>query len=163
MMVVGEWHSMIKRSIARDFFRIINRSIIIPAFQMGLGWLVSNRLTGDIMIIGTVGRRTGKIRYTPVSYARIGGRIYCYQGQVTKGQWYLNLLENPEVEILLPEGRFFSRGIIVDDAFERLAALRVLLRSSGLFSSMYGFDPGTVADEVIEEKTKGIPVIGIPL
>jgi deazaflavin-dependent oxidoreductase (nitroreductase family) len=154
---------MDKRSIARAFFRIINRYIIIPAFQIGLGWLVSNRLTGDIMIIGTVGRRTGKMRYTPVSYARIRGRIYCYQGQVTKGQWYLNLLENPEVEILLPEGRFFGRGLLVDDAFERLAALRELLKSSGLFNSMYVFNPATVADEVLEKKTKGIPVIGIAL
>lgn len=162
-MIFGEWDRMDKRSIARDFFRIVNRFIIIPAFQMGLGWLVSNKLTGKIMIIGTVGRRTGKIRYTPISYARIRGRIYCYQGQVTKGQWYLNLLENPEVEIILPEGRFFGRGIVVDDAFERHAALRELLKGSGSFSSMYGFDPGTVSDEVLEERTKGIPVIGISL
>lgn len=154
---------MDKRSVLRAFFRLVNRFIVVPAFQMGLGRIVSNSLTGDIMVLGVTGRKTGKIRYTPVSYARIGERIYCYQGKVMKGQWYRNLMANPAVEVLLPGGRFSGRGEEVRDAAEKLQAMRQILKGSGLNSSMYGFDPATAPDEAIREMTKDMPVVRIML
>lgn len=154
---------MDKRSFLRAFFRFINRLIVVPAFQSGLGRIISNRLTGNIMVLGTVGRKTGKIRYTPVSYAKIEEKIYCYQGKEMKGQWYLNLLANPKVEVLLPIGRFSGRGEEVSDAAEKLQAMRQILKCSGLNSSMYGFNPVSASDEVVQEKTKDMPVIRIRL
>ena len=112
---------------------------------------------------GIAGRKTGKIRYTPVSYARIGPNIYCYQGKETKGQWYLNLLANPEVEVLLPGGRFSGHGEEVSDTAEKIQAIRQILLGSGLNRSMYGFDPEAAADEVVREKTRDIPVVRIRL
>ena len=115
------------------------------------------------MVLGIAGRKTGMIRYTPVSYARIGPKIYCYQGKEMKGQWYLNLLANPEVEVLLPSGLFSGRGEAVSDTAEKLQAMRQILKGSGLNSSMYGFDPEAATDEVVREKTKDIPVVRITL
>jgi deazaflavin-dependent oxidoreductase (nitroreductase family) len=154
---------MDKRRFLRAAFRIINRFIVVPAFQNNLGKLISNPLTGDIMVLGISGRKTGKIRYTPVSFARMAERIYCYQGKEMKGQWYLNLLANPKVEVLLPEGRFLGRSERVNDASERLAAIRALLKVSGLSKSMYGFDPADAPDDVVAERTEGIPVIRITI
>jgi deazaflavin-dependent oxidoreductase (nitroreductase family) len=154
---------MDKRSVLRTFFRFVNRFIVVPAFRRGWGRIISNSLTGDIMVHGITGRRTGKIRYTPVSYARIGPNIYCYQGKETKGQWYLNLLANPEVEVLLPGGRFSGHGEEVHDAAEKLQAIRQILHCSGLNRSMYGFDPEAATDEVVTEKTGDIPVIRVRL
>jgi deazaflavin-dependent oxidoreductase (nitroreductase family) len=154
---------MDKRSVLRAIFRFVNRFIVVPAFQRGLGRIISNPLTGDIMVLGILGRKTGKIRYTPVSYARIGEKIYCYQGKEMKGQWYLNLLANPEVEVLLPNGRFSGHWEEVSDRAEKLQAIRQILKGSGLNRSMYGFDPVAAPDEVVGEKTKGMPVIRITL
>jgi deazaflavin-dependent oxidoreductase (nitroreductase family) len=154
---------MDKRSVLRTFFRFVNRFIVIPAFRRGWGQIISNSLTGDIMVLGITGRRTGKIRYTPVSYARIGPNVYCYQGKETKGQWYLNLLANPEVEVLLPGGRFSGHGEEIHDTAEKLQAIRQILLCSGLNRSMYGFDPEAAADEVVMEKTRDIPVIQVRL
>jgi deazaflavin-dependent oxidoreductase (nitroreductase family) len=115
------------------------------------------------MVLGIKGRRTGKMRYTPVSYARTGEDIYCYQGREMKGQWYLNLLASPRVEVLLPEGRFFGIGKEVSDSQEKLRAIRQLLMASGLNRSMYGFNPKTATDETVQEKTRDMPVIRIML
>ena len=154
---------MEKRSVLRAFFRLINRFIVVPAFQLGWGRIISNPITGDVMVLGIAGRRTGKIRYTPVSYARMGQNIYCYQGREMKGQWYLNLLANPKIEVLLPEGRFSGHGEVIQERAEKLKAIRKILLGSGLNRSMYGFDPETTADEEVQEKTRGMPVIRIRL
>ena len=130
---------------------------------MGLGRFISNPLTGNIMVLGIRGRKTGKIRYAPVSFARLDEKVYCYQGKETRGQWYLNILAHPDVEVLLPRERFSGRAEELLDGPERLKALRMLLQGSGLSRSMYGFDPAEAPDEVLEEKTRGIPVIGIAL
>ncbi|MCX6674171.1 MAG: nitroreductase/quinone reductase family protein [Methanothrix sp.] len=115
------------------------------------------------MVLGIAGRKTGKIRYTPVSYARIGPRVYCYQGREMKGQWYLNLVANPEVEVLLPSGRFSGHGEEVSDTAEKLQAMRQILKGSGFNSSMYGFDPVAALDEVVRETTRDINVVQIKL
>jgi deazaflavin-dependent oxidoreductase (nitroreductase family) len=150
-----------KKRLLRAFFRMVNRLIVVPGFQMGLGGLISNSITGKIMVLGIRGRKTGRMRYTPVSYARLKGKIYCYQGRETRGQWYLNILAHPQVEVLLPEGRFTGRAEEVGKGPERLEAMRLILQGSGLSRSMYGFDPATASDDLLAEKTRGIPVIGI--
>ena len=115
------------------------------------------------MVLGIAGRKTGIIRYTPVSYARIGPKIYCYQGKEMKGQWYLNLLANSKVEVLLPSGRFSGNGEEVHDTAEKMQAMRQVLKGSGLNSSMYGFDPVAATDEAMQEKIRDMPVIRITL
>lgn len=146
----------------RAFFRVINRFLIVPAYKNGLGKVVA-MFAGDIMVLGIIGRKTGKIRYTPVSYARLNELLYCYQGRETKGQWYLNLLADPHITVLLPEGTFSGHGKEVSDAAERLMAMRAILKGSGLNSNIYGFDPRTAPDDVVQKKTEGIHVIRIKL
>ncbi len=151
---------MNSRFFSRALFRYFNRFIVVPAFRMGLGGLISNPLVGQVMVLKFRGKRTGKIYYTPVSYA-IDGKIYCYQGKRLKGQWYLSLMANPEVEILLPDRHMLGFAEEVIDSREREAAMRQILKSSGLGSFVYGFNPNTASDELIQEKTRGIPVVRI--
>lgn len=152
---------MNSRFLSRALFRYVNRFIVVPAFKMGLGRLISNPLAGQVMVLKFRGKRTGKIYYTPVSYAVIDGKIYCYQGKRLKGQWYLSLIANPEVEILLPNGHMLGFAEEVIESKERQAAMRQILKSSGLGSFIYRFNPNTASDELIQEKTKGIPVVRI--
>ena len=154
---------MDQRSLLRAVFRIVNRFIVVPGFKMGLGRFISNPLTGNVMVLGIRGRKTGKIRYAPVSFARRDEKVYCYRGRETKGQWYLNILAHPQVEVILPQERFTGRAEQLPEGAERLKALRMLLQGSGLSRSMYGFDPAEASDQELEEKTGDIPVIRIRL
>ena len=154
---------MDKRSTLRAFFRLVNRFVVVPVFQAGWGRIIPKSITGSIMVLGIRGRKTGKMRYAPVSYVRMGETVYCYQGRETKGQWYLNILASPRVEVLLPEGRFYGIGKEVSASQEKLMAIRQILLNSGLNRSMCGFDPKTALDETVQEKTGDMPVIRIRL
>ncbi|VVB72042.1 F420H(2)-dependent quinone reductase [uncultured archaeon] len=150
-------------SIEKTFFWILNQYIVVPAFKRGLGKLISNPLTGSIMVLGTIGRKTGEGRYTPVNYAIIAGNIYCYQGRRLKGSWYLNILANPQVEVLLPGRTLIGYAEEVKDEKEAVYAIRQILKAAGLGGFVYGFNPFNAADNVIREITEGIPVIRIKL
>jgi len=152
---------MNKMSINRVFFRVLNRYIVVPAFKIGLGRLLSNPLTGRIMVLKTTGRKTGKMRYTPVSYALIDDNIYCYQGRQLKGQWYLNVLANPQVEVILPGRILMGYATEVKNAKEAGEAVRQILKNGGIGSFIYGFNPFTATDDVLSKKTEGLPVIRI--
>ncbi len=152
---------MNSRILSRALFRYANRFIVVPVFKLGFGRLISNPLVGQIMVLKFKGKWTGKIYYTPVSYAVIDGKIYCYQGKRFRGQWYLSLMANPDVEILLPGGHMLGLAEEVKDSREREAAMRQILKSSGLGSFVYGFNPNTASDKLIREKTRGIPVVRI--
>jgi deazaflavin-dependent oxidoreductase (nitroreductase family) len=151
------------KSIQRTFFRILNRYFVVPAFKRGLGKFVSNPVTGRIMVLKTIGRKTGKIRYTPVNYALIDGSIYCYQGRHLKGKWYLNTLANPRVEMLLPGRLLVGIAEEVRDPKEAAIAILQILKSSGLGGFIYGFNPFTIDDSELETKTRGIPVFRIKI
>jgi deazaflavin-dependent oxidoreductase (nitroreductase family) len=152
---------MDEKYLSRAFFKFVNRYIVVPAFRRGFGSLLSNPLTGRVMVLETIGRKTGKTRYTPVNYALMGESIYCYQGRHLKGKWYLNILANPQVELLLPSRHMIGHAEEVSDPKEAARAIRQILRGSGLGGLIYGFDPFTVTDDVLQKKTGGIPVIRI--
>jgi deazaflavin-dependent oxidoreductase (nitroreductase family) len=152
---------MYGKYLSRTFFKFLNRYIVVPAFKKGLGKLMSNPLTGRVMVLETIGRKTGKIRYTPVNYAPIDEIIYCYQGRHLKGKWYLNILANPRVELLLPSCHQIGHAEEVSDPKEAVQAIRQILRGSGLGGLIYGFNPFTVTDDVLKKKTEGIPVVRI--
>jgi deazaflavin-dependent oxidoreductase (nitroreductase family) len=152
---------MKKKSLQRAFFRILNQYIVVPAFKRGFGKLISNPLTGRIMVLKTIGRKTGKTRHTPVSYALVNESIYCYQGRHLKGKWYLNILANPQVELLLPDRLLIGYAEEVRDLKEAALAIRQILKGSGLGGFIYGFNPFTATDNVLQKKIGGIPVIRI--
>jgi len=152
---------MDEKSLSRAIFRRFNEFIVVPAFKMGLGRIISNPLTGHVMVLKVVGRKTGKIHYTPVNYALLGGKFYCYQGTRLKGQWYLNLMINPKVEMLLHNGRLSGLAEEVRDPLEKADAMRQILKSGGIAGFVYGFNPGTATNKLILEKTGDIPVVRI--
>lgn len=70
-------------------------------------------------------------------------------------------MANPEVEILLPDGHVQGLAEEVTDSREHGTAMRQILKSSGLGSVVYGFNPNTASDELVREITRGIPVVRI--
>jgi deazaflavin-dependent oxidoreductase (nitroreductase family) len=102
----------------RRFFRFLNRFLMVPMFRLGLGALIVNPVSGYIMVLKTVGRKTGKARRTPLNYAIVDGCAYCVAGWGTIAHWYRNLQATPNVEILLPGGSVSGIAESVDEAAE---------------------------------------------
>ena len=63
----------------------------------------------DMLLLSTKGRHTGHIKETPLLYVEEGGRYYCaasFAGSDTNPQWFMNLVVDTNVELLLRRRRF---------------------------------------------------------
>jgi deazaflavin-dependent oxidoreductase (nitroreductase family) len=69
----------------------------------------------NTLLLTTRGRKSGKLRRTALIYGRDGER---YVVVASKGgakghpSWYLNLVENPEVEVQVGADKFAARALI---------------------------------------------------
>jgi deazaflavin-dependent oxidoreductase (nitroreductase family) len=114
-----------------------------------------------MMVIKTIGRKTGKIRYTPVNYAIMNGDVYCLVGFGKIAHWYRNLQSESKVELMLPSGPIAGVAEEVTDQEDTVNVLRQVLKNGGFAGFFLGFNPFTASDEAIVERTKGVPIIRI--
>jgi deazaflavin-dependent oxidoreductase (nitroreductase family) len=145
----------------RRLVKLLNRFFIVPAFRLGLGPAVGNPITGYYMVVRTVGRKTGRARYAPVTYAIIDGCVYCLAGYGRTAAWYLNAMAARDVQILLPGRTIDGQVEEVEDEIERLAVTRQIFRNAGLMGYTEGFDPFRAGDETVRAKTAAMPVLRI--
>jgi deazaflavin-dependent oxidoreductase (nitroreductase family) len=134
---------------------------MVPLFRLGLGSFVGNPITGYIMVMKTIGRKTGKERYIPVNYAILDGSIYCMAGFGKGTQWYRNLRAQPNIEIIIPSGSLAGVSEDATNSEEAIVVLRKLLKNSGFAGFFAGFNPYTIADTELHEKTKDFPLVRI--
>ncbi|HAJ35386.1 MAG TPA: hypothetical protein DCL15_06795, partial [Chloroflexi bacterium] len=117
----------------RQGFKWLNRYMVLH-WRLGLG-PIANRadLAGCIMILVHTGRKSGRLRRTPVNYAIIAGDVYCVAGFGHVADWYQNLLATPNVEVWLPAGWY--AGVAEDvtglPADEKATIMRQVLINSG--------------------------------
>ena len=108
----------------RRAFRWLNRYMLLH-WRLGLGPYANRReLSGQIMVLVHVGRKTGRVRRTPVNYAIVDGDVFCTAGFGQVTDWYRNLLANPQVELWLPHGWWAGVAEDVSDSPKRLFWLR---------------------------------------
>ena len=66
---------------------------------------IGSRIAGmPVLLLTTVGRRTGRRRTSPLTYFEEGGAIVLvasYGGRPRNPDWFENLLANPEVDVLI--------------------------------------------------------------
>lgn len=148
-------------NLGRRSFRLFNKLFMVPMFRLGFGALMGNRVTGYIMVLKTIGRKTGKIRYTPANYAIHTGNVYCLAAWGHLADWYRNMKATREIEVILPAGSFFGTVLDVTDLIERRIILRKILQNAGLAGFMGGFNPFTTTDEEILRKTADQPLLRI--
>ena len=147
--------------VIRGILKYINRFFMVPIFRLGLGSFVGNPITGYIMILKTVGRKTGKVRYAPVNYAIMNGDIYCMAGFGKDTHWYLNLKSQPNIEVITPSGPLAGVAEDSTDTEEAARILRQLLKNSGLVGFFAGFNPFAISDSELRERTKEFPLVRI--
>lgn len=145
----------------RRGFRLFNRSLMLPIFQLGLGPLFGSPYGGYIMVVKTIGRKSGKLRAVPLNYAIINGNVYCLAGFGKVAHWYANIKAHPQVELLMPGGAFAGVAEEVTDADEKLSATRQILKNGGFAGFVFGFNPATVSDATLRDTTRDLPVLRI--
>ena len=134
-------------SAMRVVFRLINRFFMVPVFRLGLGSFIVNPFSGYVMVLRTIGHKTGKIRYVPVNYAVDGGNIHCFSGFGKSAHWYRNLQADPSVEAILPGGAIFGKAETVSDGAEFLRVGRKILHNGGLAGFFEGVNPYNCSDD----------------
>jgi len=136
----------------RFIFRQLNKFFMVPAFRLGLGPFMGNPITGYIMVLKTIGRKTGLERYAPVNYAIMDGNIYCISGFGKIAHWYKNLIANPQIDVILPAGTISGKAETVNDEAEWLRIVRQVLKNSGFAGFLAGYNAWTISDEDLLEK-----------
>ncbi len=122
----------------RKIFKGFNQ-FMLALWRLGLGGFGNpTRLGGAIMVIKHKGWKSGLTRYAPVNFAEIDGEIYCTAGFGEKTHWYKNLLEDPNVELWLPHGRWAGIAEDVTSSENRIEIMRAVLVASG-FAGLVAF------------------------
>lgn len=145
----------------RGSFRLFNKLFMVPMFRLGFGPFMGNQITGYIMVLKTVGRKTGKLRYSPVNYAIHQGNLYCMAGFGKYSDWYLNMIGTREIEAILPGGSIFGVAEDVSDLDERRVILRKILQNAGFVGFFEGFNPFKASDKEMLIKTANMPLLRI--
>lgn len=151
-------------SLQRALFKRINVGMML-AWRLGLGRMINAMpgTTGRIMVIVTVGRRSGRIRRFPINYAREDGQVYCLAGFGSRTHWYRNVIEHPEVELWLPDGRWIGRAEPLSSE-QHLPAVREVLIASGFASRVFeGIDAWTVTDAELRALADRFPLVRITM
>jgi deazaflavin-dependent oxidoreductase (nitroreductase family) len=124
-------------------------------WRLGLGGWINSwpSVGGRIMVLTTIGRKSGRARRTPLNYAIVDGAIYCLAGFGGISDWYSNLLADPEVEVWLPHGWWLGVAEEVTDDAVRLPLLRQVLIGSGIVAPLVGVNPHTLSDDALAAAT----------
>ncbi len=135
-------------------FKQFNK-FMLAVWRLGLGGWVNAfpSITGQVMVVTHIGRKTGTKRRTPVNYAIVDGDVYCAAAFGGGSDWYRNIIANPCVEVGLPEGWWAGVAEEVVDPDARTVLMRAVLDASGLAANAAGIDPGKMSDEELEATT----------
>lgn len=138
----------------RAGFRYFNRFMMLM-WRLGLGpWLsLWPEVGGRIMVLTTIGRKSGQARRTPLNYALVGGEIYCTAGFGGVSDWYKNVRANPYVEVWLPDGWWAGAAEDITGCARHLELMREVLRGSGFVAPLASVDPAALSDEQLAAAT----------
>jgi len=80
-------------------------------YAIGLGPLVGK----IVLLLTTTGRKSGKLRVTPLQYEEIDGAYYLGAARGLQADWVRNIQANPKVEIRVKSRHFQGCAEIVTD------------------------------------------------
>ncbi len=122
---------------------------IIEEFRANAGKVGGPFAGKTLLILHTIGAKSGKKHINPVAYVTDGDRfviIASKGGAPTNPDWYFNIVANPMVEVEIGTGNFKSRASIAEEP-ER----------TRLYGKMVEMMPGFA--EYQKKTTRVIPVI----
>lgn len=78
----------------------------ILLYRLGLGPLIGKY----ILVVSTYGRKTGKVRRTPVEYFQYQGRFFVMSGFEDRPDWFQNLRKNPQAGLNIANRQLCARA-----------------------------------------------------
>lgn len=143
-------------------FRWFNKLMVLM-WRLGMARLVNAwpPVIGRIMVVGHVGRKSGRHYRTPLNYTEADGVVYCVAGFGPATDWYRNVRANPRVLVWLPARRFAGIAEDVSDAPERVALVRSVLLASGFAAPAAGIPVRRLDDAALAEQTATYRVLRI--
>ncbi|MFW9994692.1 MAG: nitroreductase family deazaflavin-dependent oxidoreductase [Candidatus Odinarchaeota archaeon] len=108
-------------------FKRVNKFLTIPLYRLRLLPLLG---FGRIfLLLSTRGRKSGKIRRTPLEYRRINGIIHVFASRGAKTDWYRNMRATPsDIHVQLGLRRFRARADFVEDQAELEEIMRYYVK-----------------------------------
>ena len=107
--------------------KFILRLLHLPpqiVYAIGLGPLIGN----VVLLLTTIGRKSGKRRVTPLQYEEIDGVIYLGAALGQKADWFRNIQANPKVEVRVKSRHFQGLAEPITDTQRIADFLEVRLR-----------------------------------
>lgn len=145
----------------RRLFHWLNRLMLLN-WRLGLGSLGNHRrLSGQIMVLSHLGRKSGKRYRTPVNYALVDGDVTCVAGFGQRSDWFRNLRAHPDTEIWLPNGRWQGVAEDISDTADALRSMRAVLIASGFAARLAGIDAVHATDVELRRLTADYRVLRI--
>ena len=89
-------------------FRFLPPSL---AYSLGLGSIAGRA----VLLLTTVGRRSGLPRVTPLLYDEIDGIVYVGSARGARADWYRNLMVNANVQVTIGSHRFRGCADLITD------------------------------------------------
>ncbi len=127
------FHSRVRQG--NHWMALFYRIGILPLFGM----------SKNIMLLTTRGRKSGRLRDTPIGYFRIDGVIYVFTGWGPNANWYRNIQANPQdVSLQIGLRRFPVSVETVRDPQDVQQILEKLVTQDPAGAKMLmGWDPST--------------------
>ena len=148
----------------RAAFRILNK-FMVAMFRLALGpYIGGNPYTGYIMVVTTIGRRSGLPRRTPVNYAPGSSEVYCLAGFGSRSDWYRNVLASPNVQVWIGRRGWAGSAETMTDPAEWLPIYRQIARRAGFADRAFTKEAiSELSDERLQRVGAEGPVIRIRL
>lgn len=105
---------------------LLRQLLAIPPLLYRIG--LAKRAGRSLMLLTTIGRRSGRPRRVGLNYARAGMTVYVLAG-FAPCHWYRNVVAHPRVIVQIGDERWTGDGRPVTDPVERERA-RSLLRAA---------------------------------
>ena len=100
------------------------------AYALGLGPLLGR----NILLLTTIGRRTGRRRTVPLTYEESGGAVTIASARGASADWFRNLEAHPEADVRIGSRRFAASADVVTDPARIADYLqRLMARNPALF------------------------------
>ncbi len=127
------FHTRIKRG---------NR-MIVPLYKLGILPLFG--MSKQIMLLSTMGRKSKKMRDTPIGYFRIDGDIYLFSAWSKNANWYQNMVAEPShVTLQIGFRRFHALPEFVEEPSQRKRVYeQLVLQNPQGAKLLLDWDPNT--------------------
>lgn len=144
-----------EKRLQQGFKKYLN-PFMLMMWRLGLGaWFkLCPEISGNVMVLTHIGRKTGIKRYQPLNFAIVDDDIYCVAAFGSVSDWYRNIRTNPNVEVWLPNGWWAGVAEDFSDSPTRVQVLRQVMIGSGFAAYVAGLNPRKMTDEEMDAVSK---------